>query len=413
MKTKFLASAALIASAAVGMSQAAPSFWIYNPQLVIPTGFQSVAIGGAATDPAAPANTITRLLADDLNAIPGYSAQNVYQVRFMVVNTSLAPISARARLRFWNADGAVAGPTGVLDPGTYYSTPGAIGYSFNAFAFAANQATLLTGTLGAGFLAPSNTMWMGMTFDNGSGASGATADDLNILGLGLSNPVVGSSTDTMFLTTANGSFFAPANPAGAQFQFTGTNPPAANGVFSLGVQGKYFSATISLQDTDGAMALQRDINYVVKAGSDVVTSGVLNFDAVTTPTLSTVAHGSPFAVTPNTHFLLPAVGPNGATDLTIELDGGPYLKRRVALTLPAPAPVATSPVIDLGTITLQNGDVDGSGEVDAADIDQVIADFGNTWPGGAGSQNSDVDNSGEVDAADIDIVIANFGGTDD
>ncbi len=53
------------------------------------------------------------------------------------------------------------------------------------------------------------------------------------------------------------------------------------------------------------------------------------------------------------------------------------------------------------------GDVDGSGEVDAADIDLVIAQFGATTPG----IPEDVDGSGEVDAADIDIVIANFGRT--
>ena len=58
---------------------------------------------------------------------------------------------------------------------------------------------------------------------------------------------------------------------------------------------------------------------------------------------------------------------------------------------------------------LQNGDVDDSGEVDAADIDAVIVAFGSTDP----SINEDADGSQEVDAADIDLVIANFGGTDD
>ncbi len=75
----------------------------------------------------------------------------------------------------------------------------------------------------------------------------------------------------------------------------------------------------------------------------------------------------------------------------------------------------TSPVYTKASVTenqlfnfnLTNGDVDGSGEVDAADIDEVIADFGQTsaWV------LSDVDGSGEVDAADIDIAIANFGAT--
>lgn len=58
---------------------------------------------------------------------------------------------------------------------------------------------------------------------------------------------------------------------------------------------------------------------------------------------------------------------------------------------------------------LANGDVDDSGEVDAADIDAVIAAFGSTTIG----INEDADGSGEVDAADIDTVIANFGAADE
>ena len=62
----------------------------------------------------------------------------------------------------------------------------------------------------------------------------------------------------------------------------------------------------------------------------------------------------------------------------------------------------------IGSVAMQNGDVDDSTEVDAVDIDLVIADFGST-----SSNATDVDVSGEVDAVDIDIVIANFGGVND
>lgn len=59
------------------------------------------------------------------------------------------------------------------------------------------------------------------------------------------------------------------------------------------------------------------------------------------------------------------------------------------------------------------GDVDSSGEVDAADIDIVISKFG-TVNGGPGWQGDiDVDGTGEIDAADIDLVISNFGLVDD
>ncbi len=90
----------------------------------------------------------------------------------------------------------------------------------------------------------------------------------------------------------------------------------------------------------------------------------------------------------------------GSYDLII--DGGSWLKKRVAVN-----------ITDHGTFevaaNMQNGDVDGSGEVDAADIDLVISNFGQT---GVGPTSGDVDLSDEVDAADIDIVIANFGGVD-
>ena len=59
-------------------------------------------------------------------------------------------------------------------------------------------------------------------------------------------------------------------------------------------------------------------------------------------------------------------------------------------------------------MSLTNGDVDASGEVDAVDIDEVIASFG-----GTGDSASDVDGSQEVDAVDIDIVIARFGSVDE
>ncbi len=61
-------------------------------------------------------------------------------------------------------------------------------------------------------------------------------------------------------------------------------------------------------------------------------------------------------------------------------------------------------------ISLPNGDPDGSGEVDAADIDLIIANFG---LGTTEAILGDLDGSGEVDAADIDIAIANFGETSD
>ncbi len=65
------------------------------------------------------------------------------------------------------------------------------------------------------------------------------------------------------------------------------------------------------------------------------------------------------------------------------------------------------------TFSLPNGDSDESGEVDAADIDMVIYNFGDVLGDPGYVANADLDESGEVDAADIDVAIANFGAIDD
>lgn len=72
--------------------------------------------------------------------------------------------------------------------------------------------------------------------------------------------------------------------------------------------------------------------------------------------------------------------------------------------------ITDSGVFFLSTVHA-NGDPDQSDEVDAADIDLVIAAFGST--GSPTSLIEDIDGSGEVDAADIDVVIANFGSVGD
>ena len=88
----------------------------------------------------------------------------------------------------------------------------------------------------------------------------------------------------------------------------------------------------------------------------------------------------------------------------ISVGGAPFLRKNFA------------PIVTVGhdgndipvNVTLISGDVDGSGEIDAADIDEVIAQFGTLT-----STPCDTDGSGEVDAADIDLVISNFGQTGD
>ena len=90
----------------------------------------------------------------------------------------------------------------------------------------------------------------------------------------------------------------------------------------------------------------------------------------------------------------------GTVDLKVRGDSWLYKK--------IPNVELSDDVTILERVQLTNGDVDASGEVDAADIDRVILHFGDL-----GVSTEDVDGTLEVDAADIDLVIANFGALDE
>jgi len=182
------------------------------------SGF-TVANGGAAVQGA---NTITRLTADDLTPTGTNAGQDVLEFRFSVVNLNTTPTTFRPRVRFWFADGA-----GGL-PGTYYNLPAAVGFSFNPLTQAANSATVYFATLAPNQMKmPGGTFWAGTTFDNNNGTTGATAAALNNLGQGIFDPpTIGASQDEYFITTAAGSFFNIASPAGATADFMGN--PVAN-----------------------------------------------------------------------------------------------------------------------------------------------------------------------------------------
>ncbi len=152
---------------------------------------------------------------------------------------------------------------------------------------------------------------------------------------------------------------------------------------AVGSSNQTLSGTLNLNDTVFGGAYTRTITGTVKQGATTV--GTITVSGINSS--STTFSGD-----------IPASATGAAT---IEWDGSSFLLRKTNITL-------TGSNLAVGTVSMQNGDVDGSGEVDAADIDEVIANFGS-----GDDINSDVDVSGEVDAADIDIVIANFGGTDD
>ncbi len=142
------------------------------------------------------------------------------------------------------------------------------------------------------------------------------------------------------------------------------------------------TGTLNLSDTVGSFAVSRTMTYEIKQGTATVQTG----------TVVSSASSTPFNIS------LPA---NITGGVSISFDGSSFIRESHGTSL-------TGTTTNVGNYSLFNGDPDHSGEVDAADIDLVIGDFGMM-----NSADTDVDVSGEVDAADIDIVISNFGASDE
>lgn len=153
-------------------------------------------------------NAISRLVADDITPLGTFAGQAVTSFTFSVANLNTTPVSARARVRFYQDNAGV--------PGTLIT-----GYTFSALTFNPGV-VLLTAGIGPGFNMPGTKFWAGLTFDNNTGATGATLAQMDNMGVGLFNPPTrGSSVDGMWLSSAAGSNFV-SNPVGAGFTLTGT-----------------------------------------------------------------------------------------------------------------------------------------------------------------------------------------------
>lgn len=174
--------------------------------------------GGAALQGT---NTITKMVMDDITPNGVNAGLSITQVKFSIANFNTGTVTVRPRIRFWFADGAGGAP------GTYYNVPANVGFSFTPLAVASGV-TILTGNLAPGsFTMPGGQFWAGLTFDDNSGTTGITAAQLNLVGQGVFDPpTIGSSADKMYVTTAAGSFFTIANPAGALTSLGGN--PIAN-----------------------------------------------------------------------------------------------------------------------------------------------------------------------------------------
>ena len=188
-----------------------PTSWYSNVTSFTGSAFTN---GGSANQAG---NTISRLVCDDITFDAGLAGRALSTFTFSVNNNAATIVTARPRVRFYtNTAGA---------PGTYLT-----GFSFNAIAFPAATVGLFSGDVSGSNITiagtGTTTIWACMTFDNNTGATGATLADIDSLGQGTFSPVDrGSSTDTIFVSTAPGSFVG-VTPAGAPTNFGGT--PLAN-----------------------------------------------------------------------------------------------------------------------------------------------------------------------------------------
>lgn len=162
------------------------------------------AAGGAA-------GGATRVLSD---LVTGTGPNLPVKVSFSVVNNNSVSVAARPRVRFWLPDGAGGGPGSLIG-----------GFSFNPITFGANTSNGFFFDASALGVLPA-TVWVGWLYDN----VGTTATNAQLNNLGqliYDPPVIGSSADTDWLSTAAGSNFVP-NPAGAIRTSPYLGAPTAN-----------------------------------------------------------------------------------------------------------------------------------------------------------------------------------------
>jgi len=168
-------------------------------------------------------NVISAFAADDI-FFPAPGSFRLYEIRFSVFNFNAETVTARPILRFFDNNGANGGP------GTYLG-----GFDLDAVTVAGGGTTtlFLLDVSNEPPIVVDGSFWAGIAYDNNSGATGATATQLENLGQGLfSPPTLGTSADHFFVSNELGNF-AGDNPSGDFLDFFGLIPADFGWQFSV------------------------------------------------------------------------------------------------------------------------------------------------------------------------------------
>ncbi len=226
-------------------------------------------------------NAISKMIGDDLTFV-GTAPFSVTQFRFNVANFNAVTVSARPLIRFYAADGTSGGP------GTYIK-----GFDFNPISLTSGSiSTFVTPTL-TPFSVTTNKVWACILFDNNTGATVATAAQLENLGMGIfTTPDLGTSADAVFKTTtfpASGSFSA-SSPTGSIFNFT-NGSPVANLGWEINTDCTLLSAikastnpTTAGSTVAWTVTFNRPMGSVTASNFSLVSSGGLSGSLFTTVT---------------------------------------------------------------------------------------------------------------------------------
>ncbi len=237
---------------------------------------------------------------------------------------------------------------------------------------------------GTDFASPGTGIWT--TDRTGSAGSSSSSDYISVSGTSFATPIAAG----VCALTLSANPFLTSSQAESVMQATAFDRGAAGYDTTYGYGLVNADAAV-----DAALAIRWNGTVTFSDWQGVSPSGVeMAFDVAGTLADRTVTN-------PLTNGQFDLVGPKAG--FSVRVSKRPWLARRFTLTNPG--------VLSF-SFGLTNGDADGSGEVDAADIDFVIARFGGTSLPTPDSY-ADLDGSGEVDAADIDVAIANFGATAD